>query len=164
MAWYQKQKIGGRSYWRKEFKKAARGIEETYDIYRLRLVELAKLAFPASKTECARQLRSRFFALIDGAISQRIADAELAYRMNPACSAKYMPFSSIVDMATELQRSTKNQSTKTQTIMWTSGPPATQSVIQQPTLSQQGSIQQATRRRRSFSRNLAQSSRHIGCH
>ena len=58
-------------------------------------MELAKLAFLDSKTECAMQLRSRFLASIDGAIFQRIADAELAYRVNPACSAKYMPFSSI---------------------------------------------------------------------
>ena len=43
--WYRKQRIVGKASWRKEFEKTAPGREEAYDMYGLRLIKLAKLAF-----------------------------------------------------------------------------------------------------------------------
>ena len=114
--WYKRQKIGGRSYWKKELDKAEPTNEECYELYGMRLVELAKLAYPDSPTESAKHLRAVFLRSIDSEISQRISDAELAFRVNPKSKAKYMPFSSIVQMAKELQGTVQK---KSQTIMWT---------------------------------------------
>ena len=118
LGWYKKQKLGGKSYWRKEFQSAKPKGEEAYDMYRLCLVESAKLVYPDSRrSEGARQIRAHFLNTIDSSISQRIADAELAYRLNPAATAKYMPFSSIVDMATELQKASSVPLAKLQNVM-----------------------------------------------
>ena len=113
--WYKKQKIGGKSFWKKELEETGPAEDESYAMYGMRLIELVKLAYPASKIESAKHLRAKFLNPIDGAIAERISDAELAYRIDPKTKANYTPFSSIMEMANELQKSHR----KVKTIMWT---------------------------------------------
>ena len=126
--WYKKQRIGGKGYWRKEFEMATPGREESYDMYGLRLIELAKLAFPDSKSERARQLRHQFLTSVEGEIAQRIADAELSYKVNPSCTMKHMPFNSIVEIAHELKK--QSASSRKPAVMWST------SISSQPSVSE----------------------------
>ena len=55
--YYKKQKIGGTSYWRKQLREATLKDDEGYDIFGMRITELASLAYPKYKKESAFQLR-----------------------------------------------------------------------------------------------------------
>ena len=57
---FKKQKIGGKTYWRRELGNATLGDGEGLDIYGMRLVEIAELAYPDSKSEAARHLREHY--------------------------------------------------------------------------------------------------------
>ena len=44
--YYKKQKIGGKTYWRKQFESATPSMNESSDLFGIRLKELAEMAFP----------------------------------------------------------------------------------------------------------------------
>jgi hypothetical protein len=58
--YHRSHRVGGKCYWRQELAKASPTFDESWDIFGLRLVELAELAYPNDKKECASQLRQHF--------------------------------------------------------------------------------------------------------
>lgn len=102
--WYKQEKIGSKSYWRMQFDQCRPKSLESLDLYGMRLVELAQMAFPESPSSCARKLHHHFLASIPTAISSKIQDAERTLQMDPSRKIKHMAFSSITQMARDLQK------------------------------------------------------------
>jgi hypothetical protein len=122
LQYYRKKRIGGKSYWRKELAKATPEAGEGYDIFGMRLSELAQLAYPENKKECARTLRHVFLQAMPSHITEKILDAESGLRASSNVKSKYLTFSGLMEMAKDLQDRSKTSRTKT--IMWASQPPA----------------------------------------
>jgi hypothetical protein len=117
LTWYKKQKIGTGTYWRQQMKIMKPEIGESLDIYGMRLIEISKMAYPKSKTECARHLRERFLDSIDPAITRKIIDAERTVRAASHSKSKYMAFSDLLQMAQDLQQ----QMNAEKQVMWSGG-------------------------------------------
>jgi hypothetical protein len=122
LQYYRKKRIGGKSYWRKELAKATPEVGEGYDIFGMRLSELAQLAYPENKKECARNLRHVFLQALPSHITEKILDAESGLKASSNTKSKYLTFSGLMEMAKDLQDRSKTSRTKT--IMWASQPPA----------------------------------------
>ena len=60
LSWYRKQKVGGKSFWKMEFQKASPEPGETFDLYGMRLLEIFQSAYPHSKTEFSKELKTHF--------------------------------------------------------------------------------------------------------
>ena len=115
---YRMQKIGGRSYWRKELAASLPEEEESYDIYRLRLTELANRAYPSDTKECAFHLRECFLRTLPSQIRNKILDTELAQRATSRGSKRYLPFATLTQLAKDIQSVPQ----KVKTVMWASEP------------------------------------------
>lgn len=112
--WYDKQKIGGRTYWRDQLKLVAPEREEKLDIYGMRLSEVVKQAYPKSMRECAKQLRKHFLESIPAEISTKIIDAERVLQAVPGAKSKRMTFTKMMEIAKGIQK----QSVGTKQLMW----------------------------------------------
>ena len=112
LAHYKKQKIGGRAYWRKRFEEAAPKPDETLDLFGMRLMELAELAFPKSPKEAAKMLRQTFLMQIPQRIREKISDMEKV--MKATSGQKHLNFSAITQLAADLQA----ELPRSHTIMW----------------------------------------------
>lgn len=110
LAYYKKQKIGGKQFWRKKMEDMRPTSDEGYDVYGLRLIEVAKLAYPSDEKECAKQLRDRFFKNIPSEIVNKIEDTERTLKCSGK-KTKRLPFSSVIDMARDIQKRMKVKST-----------------------------------------------------
>jgi hypothetical protein len=104
LEWYKKQKVGGKSHWRSELKKAVPNLNEAFDIYGMRLIELARLAYPNSVSDSARELRNQFLSTIPTLISDKIYDAERVIRADGNYKTKRITFNKMVDMARTIQK------------------------------------------------------------
>ena len=113
LGYYKKLKIGGKTFWRKELGTAMPGYEEGLDIYGMRLIEIAGNAYPNDKKESARRLRSHYLSSIPSSVASKILDTERALKAANN-KTKYMTFDRIIEMAKEIQKSTK----KTKTVMF----------------------------------------------
>lgn len=113
LEYYKKQKVGGKRYWRKQFNEASPQADEKYDIYGMRLIELAQLAFPSDKKECAEQLRDRFLKTVPAIVSSKVRDVERSLRATKG-KRKHISFSAIMDIAKDLQKS----SVHAKEVMW----------------------------------------------
>jgi hypothetical protein len=114
LQYYKKQRIGGQRYWKKQFKECLPEPSESYDIYGMRLISLAEVAYPSSKKECARQLRQHFLASLPPVISSKIADAERTIKIASSGQPKHLAFEKLIQLATDLQR----EQPKPKSIMW----------------------------------------------
>jgi hypothetical protein len=79
-------------------------VDESYDIYGMRLVSMAELAFPADKKECASQLRQQFLNSIAPTIRSKLVDSERSLRAVTGRRQKHFPFSTLIEEAYELQQ------------------------------------------------------------
>ena len=148
--YYKDKKIGSRSYWKKQLESAALQVDETFDLYGMRLVELANLAYPKDKKDCATQVRKQFLKALPPYIVTKITDAERASNA-PTGSRKHLAFKAIVNIARDLQ----NTGVRPKTIMWASG--AFEASDEAPksnanSQSQRNSSQYKSNRDRSFGR------------
>ena len=80
LKYYKEQKIGTRSFWRKQLSNVVLDHEEEYDIFAMRISELAKLAYPKDKRERKMQVRNYFFNHHSSSIVTKITDAERTYK------------------------------------------------------------------------------------
>ena len=117
LQYYRKQRIGGRSYWRKEFSQAIPNEGEDCDIFGMRLTDLAEKAYPDDKKECALQLRTRFLSVVPSNVAVKVKDAERTIKVTTDGHKRHIPFSAIVQLAKELQIEYK-----TKAVMWTAPP------------------------------------------
>jgi hypothetical protein len=53
LEYFKKKRRGGKHFWKSELPKATLDQDESYEIYGMRLAELAKLAYPEDTKECA---------------------------------------------------------------------------------------------------------------
>ena len=111
---FKKQKIGGRAYWRRKFEEASPKPEETLDLFGMRLMELAELAFPKSPREAAKMLRQTFLSQIPQKIREKISDMEKVMKATSGGSQKHLNFSAIMQLAADLQA----ELLRSHTIMW----------------------------------------------
>ena len=118
LTYYKKLKIGGISYWRKQLKEATLKDDEGYDIFGMRIAELANLAYPKDKKESASQLRHCFLDNLPITIRNKITDAERTKKLVSG-KKKSLPFSTLVQIAKDLQQS----EIKPKSIMWASDVP-----------------------------------------
>lgn len=102
--YYRKKKIGGKAYWKKKLDSATPLVGEDYEIFGMRLTEMAELSYPGHKKECARRLRKKFLSGLPLPVSSKIADAERALKVTSRGKRKYLPFSELLQLATDLQR------------------------------------------------------------
>ena len=80
LEFYKKLKIGSKAYFRKQMQDIAINEGESLDIYGMRLVELAELAFPNDKKECARLLCERYLSTIPPSITTKVQQCERQLR------------------------------------------------------------------------------------
>lgn len=118
LKYYKKQKIGGRNFWQKQLHSAEIKEGESLEIYGMRLTEVAKQAYPDSSKECARHLRHQFLQALPPRIIEGISNVEGSLKATSGGKRKYLPFSSLVDLAKDLHRS--SASVRPKTVMWTS--------------------------------------------
>ena len=115
LQYYKEQRIGSKKYWKKQLELLTIETNETYDMFGIRLVELAKRAYPNNKKECAQEVRKAFLNCLPPFILVKIKDAERASNA-AAGSKKHLPFKSLMNMAKDLQV----EGVKSKTVMWTS--------------------------------------------
>jgi hypothetical protein len=113
IAYYKKQRLRGKRYWRGKLAEATPELGEGYDIFGMRLVELASLAFPKDKKESAMQLRQHFLKAMPPSIAAKILDAERAMKATSSAKRKHLNFSSLVQMARDLQEE------RPKSLLWT---------------------------------------------
>ena len=118
LRWYCKQKIGGRTFWRKELEGARMEEEEPLDLYGVRLMSMAELAYSDSKTECGRQVRKKFLESIDKSIADKLLDTERILKASSS-RKKHLSFDRLCDIARDLQR----EQERSRTVMWSSHVP-----------------------------------------
>lgn len=117
--WYRKQKVGGRGYWKEQLEGATPESGEAYDIFGMRLAEFANRAYTKSTTESAKQLRKRFLETLDPRISAKILDAERSLKINPLVKKSHMSFSSMMELARQLQREAATTAgPQSQSVFW----------------------------------------------
>ena len=114
LSYYKKQKIGSKSYWREELEKATPGLNETLDLFGMRLKELAGSAYPKSSKECAKQLRKQFLRQIPTKVAEKILDMEKAMKATSGGEQKHLNFAAIMQLAADLQPEVN----RPHTIMW----------------------------------------------
>ena len=114
LKYFKKTKVGSRSYWRSELQNCTLNEGEALDLYGLRLLGIAELAFPKSTKECASQVRSQFLKTIPNPISRRILDAECAMKAFSGGKSKHLSFSAISEMARDLQ----GEKPQSHSVMW----------------------------------------------
>jgi len=103
LSYYKKKKVGGRRYWRKQLSCAFPEDDEGYDIFGMRLLELAELAYPNDKKECALQLRQQFLDAIPSHIAATILDGERNLKASTSGRKKHFTFEDIAEMAADIQ-------------------------------------------------------------
>ena len=91
--YYKKQKVGSKSYWKKQLSEA---LTEGY-IYGLRLVELAELAYPLDKKECASQLREHFQKTLPPIVTTKVKDTERSLKASTKGKTSHLTFSTIME-------------------------------------------------------------------
>lgn len=101
LTWYAKQKIGGRGYWRNQFREVCYDHEESLDLYGMRLLEQFQLAYPETASEYSKKLKSRFLATIPSDIASKLKDAERYLKASNRKKPK-VKFSVMVEMAHEM--------------------------------------------------------------
>lgn len=109
LEYYKKKKVGGKSYWKNELKIAKPLLDEGCDLYGMRLTELAQLAYPGNKKECARHLRKKFLSSVPSDVSSKIKDAESTLRVASGGNKKYLTFTQILELAVDLQKDQCNR-------------------------------------------------------
>ena len=112
--YYRKQKVGSKSYWKKQLSEATPDLTEGYDIYGLRLVELAELAYPLDKKECASQLREHFLKTLPPIVSTKVRDTERSLKASTKGKYSHLTFSTIMEIAKEVQQ----QKSQPKNVMW----------------------------------------------
>ena len=112
--YYKKQKIGGRSYWKKEFEAASPKTSESLYLFGMRLTELAERAFSKSPHESAKKLREQFLSQIPVKVAEKIVDMERTLKVTSGGDKKRLNFSDIMQLANDLQP----EVTQSHTIMW----------------------------------------------
>jgi hypothetical protein len=100
----KKQKVKGKKHWRRELREATPEVGEKWDIYGMRLIEIAELAYPDDKKECAMQLRQRFLESSPPSVTAKIYDAERALKATSTSGRKRLSFDSLLQMARDLQQ------------------------------------------------------------
>ena len=118
LTYYRKLKVGSKSYWKKQLESMAPNAEEPLDIFGMRLAEVAELAYPKDKKDCARNLRNQFLKRLPSAIVEKVLTAERIQKATSRGKTKYLPFSVIAEMAKDIQ-TTEPKTTK---VMFTSKP------------------------------------------
>lgn len=108
LTYYKLQKIGGKSYWRNQLEEATPADNVGLDIYGVKLLELAELAYPDNKKESASQVRKHFLKTIPSDIATKIIETELVMKVTGS-QAKHMSFAKIVEYAQGLYK-TSNKS------------------------------------------------------
>ena len=102
LAFYRKLKIGSKTYWRKQLQKATPNEGEWLDIYGMRLIELAELAFPSDKRECARHLREQYLSTIPLTIKSEVQQCERQMRSSRSGPC-HMSFAAIMELGKDMQ-------------------------------------------------------------
>ena len=102
LVWYKKQRIGGVTYWQDKFEEAQPEIGEALDMYGLRLIELAHLAYRKSESEREKKLKKHFVETIGPVIAEKVKDADRLVRA--AKGRKGLSFSEMTAMGRELQK------------------------------------------------------------
>lgn len=115
LKFYKKVRTGGKSYHRGQLNEATLNTNEALDMYGMRLMEMAKLAYPHSTSESAKHLRKQFMATIPTSIATKITDVELAMKATTNSKRKHMAFAAVMEMARDLQKNRE----KTKSVMWT---------------------------------------------
>ena len=110
----KKSKVGSKSHWRTQLLGCSLNYGESLDLYGMRLLGIAELAFPKSPKECAAQVRQQFLNTIPGNIRSRILDAERAMKAFSGGKAKHLSFSAMTEMARELQA----EAPQVHSVMW----------------------------------------------
>ena len=104
LKYYKDQKIGSRTYWKKQLVEMSLDPEEPYDLFGMRLSEAARMAYPSDKKEAATQLRKAFLKCLPQYTLTKVMDAERAHNASTG-TKKHLPFKAIATMAKDLQKS-----------------------------------------------------------
>ena len=117
---YKKMKVGGKSYWKHALQTSMPHSDEPYDIFGMRLSELAKRAYPGDSTElkrqCAKELRKAFLSNLPDYIVEQIETTERSLKAASAGRQKVMNFAALTEFARDLQF----KEPKPTSVMWTS--------------------------------------------
>lgn len=100
----KKLKVGGKSYWRKKFSKAEPETSEAWNIFGMRLIELAERAYPNDKKECANHLREQFLKTVPAVVTTKVRDTERSLKATSNGRQNHLSFSAIMEIAKDIQQ------------------------------------------------------------
>ena len=100
LRWYRTQKIGKRSYWRRELRKASLEPGEKLYLYGMRLMNMAQQGYDNDK-ECAREAREQFLRSVPGQFSREVRTIERHSRIERGYSFK-LPWKSLMGLARDM--------------------------------------------------------------
>ena len=110
LEYYKKQKIGGKSYWRKKLSDSTPSPSESLELYGLKLVEIAEQGYSRDKKECASQLRNQFLKTIPTEIANKIQEVECTLKATGTTKHRHLTFEKLSQLAKELQDKQKPKS------------------------------------------------------
>jgi hypothetical protein len=100
LRWYKTQKIGKRSYWRRELRKVTIEPGEKLYLYGMRLMNMAQQGYENDK-ECAREAREQFLRSVPGQFSREVRTIERHSRIERGYSYK-LPWKSLMGLARDM--------------------------------------------------------------
>jgi len=113
LSYYKSKKVGGKKYWRKQLEEASPSPNESWDLYGMRLIDWAAMAYPGDKKEAATQLRQTFLKTLPDAVASKIEDTERSVRAATNGKKRHISFEEIMKIAEEMQGEVKSKS-----VMW----------------------------------------------
>ena len=116
----------------------------------MRLISLAESAYPRDERECATQLRAKFLSSVPAEVAKHLKDTERTMKATTGGKKKYLPFTTMIQMAREVQKDLDRTS---HSIMWVSDPSGRKGAVAgrgaeeaSPTFSREWSNQQRARK------------------
>ena len=165
LSYYKDKCVGTKKYWREKLETLSPEPEEPFDIFGLRLLEVAKMAY-SKKNEAAEAVRKPFLRQMPSHVRSRITDAEL---LNAAQGhGNFLPFKALMTLAKRVQA----EGGKPKSVMWSSTVPNSGSTIANDSESNEDKKSGAPQKERTYkNRKLSNSppsrsnqSRSISCH
>jgi len=102
LEFYRKQKIGGKTHWRKLLSETTMNEDESYEIFGMRLADLVERAYPRDAKQAAKQLRSHFLSALPVSVVSKINDAERTLKATTRGKSKRLPFTELTRIATDI--------------------------------------------------------------
>lgn len=98
LQWYRDQKVGGRSFWRRELQRAHLEEGEKLYLYGMRLLNMAQHCYNDDR-ECAREVREHFLRTVSGSFAREVRTIERHARVGRTGEPHKLSWKALMSLA-----------------------------------------------------------------